>query len=543
MSVAKVLLAIDDAAAATTFTDMGRESGEFEVVATAVSSGEVYEQLDDEIDVIVIHEKLGPLPTFDLARDLSVRHPDVGLVLLARQPSQDQLDSALRSGFRGIARMPLELEELTSSVTTAGEWTRAVRLRLRPGVDVEEVSWAGRMVTVAGGKGGVGTTTVATQLAVLARQAGRGRRVCLVDLDLQTGDVRSLLDLTHRRSITDLLSVAAELSSRQIDDALSSHETGLRVLLPPVEGELGEDVDAGATRQILGGLRSRFDVVVIDVGSVMTEAATVAVELADQTLVVTTPDVPSMRGVNRLLGLWDRLQVRSDDVRVVINKASRTSEIQADMVRRIVDADALDATIAADFWAFETPGNTGNVARLTEGAARSGLEEVAAELDLAHTRRRGRLRRKETAEEGSITVEWLALLPIVLTVALLTWQAVLWGFTYVLASHSAREAAQVLSVAEGDADELQGRLEDTARSSIPDGWRSGLQLRQGSETDETVETVEVELNVPILLPGMDSPWTASADQGSFRESSAGGPLAVGPAPLPATPAARTGGAG
>ncbi|MTV27539.1 AAA family ATPase [Nitriliruptoraceae bacterium ZYF776] len=511
----RVLLAIADADAATTFAEMGRESGDFEVVATAVDSSEVYELLDDEIDVIVVHEHLGPLPTFDLARDLTVRHPDVGLVLLARQPTQDMLDGALRSGFRGIARLPLQLEEIQASVSAASEWTRAVRHRLQPGVEEADETSRGRMIAIAGGKGGVGTTTVAVQLAVLAQRSRRGRRVCLVDLDLQTGDVRSLLDLTHRRSITDLVGVASELSSRQLDESLSSHESGLRVLLPPVEGEFGEDVDALSARQILGGIRSRFDIVIVDVGSVMTEAGSVAVELSDQTIVVTTPDVPAMRGTNRLLTLWDRLQVRSDDIQVLLNRTSRDSEIQSDMVRRIVDGDTIEATIPAGFWSLESPANTGNVTRLADGAVRSGIEDVAQELKLTSGKRRRGLRKKASGEDGSVTVEWLAILPIVIIVTLVLWQAVLWGYTYVLASHSAREAAQVAAVTDGSLSSMQSRLESAARGSIPDGWRGGLQVRTSS--GGTLDTVEVTLRVPILFPGMNSPWTASADQGTFRE--------------------------
>lgn len=523
MTTTRVLLAIGDADAATTFADMGRESGDFEVVSTAADSGEVYELLDDEIDVIVVHDRLGPLPTFDLARDLTVRHPDVGLVLLARQPSQELLDGALRSGFRGIARLPLELEEIQSTVNAASEWTRAVRRRLQPGIDPAEDDSRGRMIVVAGGKGGVGTTTVAVQLAVMAREGGRGRRVCLIDLDLQAGDVRSLLDLTHRRSITDLVGVASELSSRQLDDALSSHESGLRVLLPPVEGEFAEDVDAVSARQILGGIRSRFDVVVVDVGSVMTEAGSVAVELADLTIVVTTPDVPSMRGTNRLLNLWDRLQVSTDDVKVLLNRTSRDTEIQSEMVRRIVDGETIETTIPAGFWALESPANTGNVTRLADGPVRSAIQDVAEEIGVVSGRKRRGLRRKKAAsEEGSITVEWLAILPIVIMVALILWQAVLWGFTYVLASHSAREAAQVLAITDGSLDDLQGQLENVARDSIPGGWREDLELEtraanDSDDPDDILDVVTVTLKVPILVPGIGAAWEASADQGTLRE--------------------------
>ena len=87
------------------------------------------------------------------------------------------------------------------------------------------------------------------------------------------------------------------------------HSTGLRVLLAPERGEDGEDISASAARQILGALKFQYDIVICDVGSVMTEAGAVAVEMASNVLIVTTPDVPAIRAANRLLRLWERLQI------------------------------------------------------------------------------------------------------------------------------------------------------------------------------------------------------------------------------------------
>lgn len=513
----QVLLAIDDADTATTFADIGRESGEFVVARTAVSSSEVLSSLDDDVDVVVLHESLGPLPVLDLARDLSTRRPDTGMVLLARQPTQDLLDHALRSGFRGIAHLPLELEELQATTAAAGEWTRAVRQRLRGGEDDDQPRRRGYLLALAGGKGGVGTTTLAVQLAVAAQGGGNGQRVCLVDFDLQAGDARSLLDLTHRRSVADLVDVATDLSGRHVDDALSTHESGLRVLLPPAHGEVGEDVDAVVARHVLGGIRSRFDVVVVDAGAVMSEASIVAVELADQVLVVTTPDVPAMRAANRLLELWDRLQARNDHVKAVINRASRDSEIQADMVRRVLDVDTLDSTVPAGFWSLETAVNTGAVHRLDSGPVRDGIDQLAEELDVVPARRRGRsLTRRQ---RGSVTVEFLGVLPLILIVALAVWQASLAGFTYVLSTAAAREAATALAVTERSDSELQPYLEQVAADRLPEGWRSSMALERMVDDATGTEHVTVRLDVPILIPGQRSPWSMSSQAGTVRETS------------------------
>lgn len=532
----RVLACVAHSETADALADLGRETGEFEVARTTVSSSEVFRALEDEPDVIALHQDVGPMSAMDLARDLSVRVPDIGLVLLARDVDQPLLDAALRHGFRGIIQLPLTLEEVQSTIVAAGEWTAAVRRRVA-GDDDQEEGRAGRMLAVAGGKGGVGTTTVAVHLALAALRGEPSRRVCLIDFDLQTGDVRSLLDLPARRSVADLVGVADDMTGRQLDDSLSQHASGLRVLLPPTEGELGEDVDARAARAILGGLRSRFDVVVVDVGAVMSEASLVAVEMADVPLVVTTPDVPAMRAANRLLGLWDRLGVRSEGIRTLVNRASRDSEIQTEMVGRIVEADTLDTVVPSSFWTLEAPANTGAADRLDEGPARAALDDLAAELALAPSRRRRRgglaARRSET---GFLSVEAAGILPIVLTVALLLWQMLLTGYTWVLGSNAAREAARAMAVAEAEGPELDAHLMDVVRGRTPALWHEDVEI------DRDGETVTVRLAVPIVAPGMGSPFTLPAEASAPREVSRWQRLELAWAPPSAAEAGEAAGA-
>ena len=135
-----------------------------------------------------------------------------------------------------------------------------------------------------------------------------------------------------------------EITARSLDDTLYVHSTGLRVLLAPERGEDGEDISASAARQILGALKFQYDIVVCDVGSVMTEAGAVAVEMASNVLVVTTPDVPAIRAANRLLRLWERLQIDTP-ARILLNRTSREHEIQPDFARRVLQAPVLDTTL------------------------------------------------------------------------------------------------------------------------------------------------------------------------------------------------------
>jgi pilus assembly protein CpaE len=506
----RVLLAMGDADLAIELTDMAAESGQFQVLRVVGTAGELMSVLDTvDLDVIVIHEGLGPMPVHDLARELGARVPEVGLVLLARSRSAEMLRTALRAGFRDVATLPLSLEDLSSTLEAAGAWARAVRARMA-GADDDPIPALGRMVAVAGAKGGVGTTTVAVHLALAAAAAAAPRSVCLVDFDLQTGDVRSYLDLTHRRSVADLVDVAADLSSQQLNESLSSHSSGLRVLLSPPEGEQAEDVSTEAARLILGGIRSRFDVVVVDCGAVVSDASAVAAEMADQVIVVMTPDVPSMRAANRLLALWERLKVREDGVGILVNRAHRGSEIQPELVSRIVSAPRCRTTIPSDFRALELAANAGDPRRLGAGPVRTAIGRLARELGLVpDTPRqdtpRPSLRLRFSGQAGQVAVETMGMTLTIGLVILLLWEMVLTGFTFMLSGDAAREAAREVAVGH------DARLVELVRGRVPSGWKDSARVDAGEDW------AEVALSVPLLAPALHSPWRITTRVGTWRE--------------------------
>ncbi|MBO0843741.1 MAG: AAA family ATPase, partial [Nocardioides sp.] len=264
---------------------------------------------DPELDVVLIHEDLSPNTAAETLRDIALRHPHLAIILMVDEASPEVFAQAMESGARGVLTRDASVEELQARIAAGAEWARSVRERMEPSIGGAPTGGVrGTVVALAGAKGGTGTTLMTIQLAMAAIAAGR--TVCLVDLDLQTGDIPSYLDMTHRRGITDLVDVADDINATVLADTLYVHPAGPHILLAPADGERGEDVNARLVRQVVGGLRTRYDVLLIDCGSYMTDASAMAVEIADTVLLTTTPDLPSLRAGKRLLKMWGRLQVR-----------------------------------------------------------------------------------------------------------------------------------------------------------------------------------------------------------------------------------------
>ncbi|MFF9215882.1 AAA family ATPase [Streptomyces viridosporus] len=405
----RILPAVGDADAVRSLTTLLSQLPDAEPVAPVADSTQLVdtlarlaaESVDELPEVVVVHERIGPVPALELIREVALRFPAVGVILVTSDASPGLFQAAMDYGARGLVALPLSYEELASRVQAVAQWSAGVRRHLGAGSDVF-TGVGGTVVTVSGAKGGVGATLTAVQLALAAQASGRA--TALVDMDLQTGDVASYLDVQFRRSVVDLAAIT-DISPRVLADAVFRHDTGLALLLAPAEGERGEDVTDRAARQIVSTLRSRYEIVVIDCGAQLSGAGAAAVEMADTALLVTTPDVIAVRGAKRTVRMWDRLQIRkAEETTVVVNRHTRATEIQPPLIQRITGTAVAATAVPAGFKELQGVVDAGRVHELeSKSAVKQALWGLAGELGLVKAaegaHKAGRLR----GDRGSVS--------------------------------------------------------------------------------------------------------------------------------------------
>ncbi|MFD6171375.1 AAA family ATPase [Streptomyces coeruleorubidus] len=406
----RILPAVGDADAVRSITTLLSQLPDAEPVAPVVDSTQLIdtlarlaaESVDELPEVVVVHERIGPVPALELIREVALRFPAVGVILVTSDASPGLFQAAMDYGARGLVALPLSYEELASRVQAVAQWSVGVRRHLGAGGDVF-TGVGGTVVTVSGAKGGVGATLTAIQLALAAQASGRS--TALVDMDLQTGDIASYLDVQFRRSVVDLAAIT-DISPRVLADAVFRHDTGLALLLAPAEGERGEDVTDRAARQIVSALRSRYEVVVIDCGAQLSGAGAAAVEMADRALLLTTPDVVAVRGAKRAVRMWDRLQIRkAEETTVVVNRYSRATEIQPPLIQKITGTAVAATAVPANFKELQSVVDAGRVHELeSKSAVKQALWGLAGELGLVKVsegaQKAGRFR---GGERGSVS--------------------------------------------------------------------------------------------------------------------------------------------
>lgn len=174
-------------------------------------------------------------------------------------------------------------------------------------------------ILVFSGKGGVGKSVVATNLAVSL--SARGAKVALVDLNLQYGDVAVLLHIeSHPTSIELLAQQGEQLDKDYLDEVMATGPEAVRVLLAPASPEFADLVTAASLRAVLRELSRSFDYVVVDSPAHLEERVLEVIEVADQILVVSSFNITSVKDTRVTLRLLQSLGVERPRIAVVLNQ-------------------------------------------------------------------------------------------------------------------------------------------------------------------------------------------------------------------------------
>ena len=263
---------------------------------------------------------LGPsVPVADalrFAEENRIARPTVGVVLVRKAVDQAVLASAMRAGVREVVATH-DLPGLASAVRRIEAVARAMSGAVdHAGGRADAAGVRGGLVTVFSTKGGVGKTFVATNLAVAL--ADLGHRTCVVDLDVDGGDVAMLLSLAPQHTVEDLARFGAELDRSVVESLLTRHSARLSMLAAPVQ--LGADVPAESIGAVLDLLKRMFDVVIVDTAPAFGDPTLQALDHSDLLVLVGTLDVPALKNLKLTVATLDLLNHPPDLRRLTINR-------------------------------------------------------------------------------------------------------------------------------------------------------------------------------------------------------------------------------
>lgn len=267
-------------------------------------------------------DEFHPQKTFSHIRELLRSSPDLEVFLTASRTDPAALLEAFRAGVKEFLPQPLTLKDVEPAL---------VRFEGRvSGRASSAASQSGRVVSVIGARGGVGVSTVVTNLAASVQQAGQLDPVALMDLDLHGGDLGLFMDIHPSQGLKQLSRDISRLDETIVRSSLAKHSSGLHLLGSGYEGFDEVESKGGSAMRVIGLLRSMHRHVFVDCGHMLEPAVREALDCSDRIIVVTALSLPAIRRTKRLLEVLASGQYPSGKVALVVN---RYGSDQKDLLR------------------------------------------------------------------------------------------------------------------------------------------------------------------------------------------------------------------
>jgi pilus assembly protein CpaE len=302
-----------------------------EVVGAARSGREAI-RLSEELepDVVLMDINMPDMDGISATEAIRQKRPFIQVVILSVQGDQNYMRRAMLAGARDFLTKPPMGDDLISAIRRAGAMAHQERAKTMqtgtpitkdglPSVPGLSPVSQGKVIAVYSPKGGVGTTTVAVNLALVLHN--EETKAVVVDGNLQYGDVAIFINEQGKNTILDLAPRVDELDPEIVGEVMVKHnKSGLHVLAAPSRPEQAENVSADQFQKVIEYLRGLYAYVVIDTVSMLDDITLAAIDSSDIILLLTTQDIPTIKNVRLFLDLISSLGVEKNHIVFAMNR-------------------------------------------------------------------------------------------------------------------------------------------------------------------------------------------------------------------------------
>lgn len=251
----------------------------------------------------------------ELIRRVRAEAPKTSLIVLSSSADGQTILSVMRAGAKEFLNLPLSDSELGEAI---------VRVRNQSSSDPEAKVEESCVIAVGGVSGGVGSTSIAVNLAA-ALATSPDRSVVLIDLDVALGDADIFLDSIPEYTLADITQNIDRLDLSLLKKSLTKHESGVYLLPRPVQLQDNEMIHPEELGRVIGLLKSSFTHLVFDLSKAYSRLDEVALNAATDVLLVTQLDLPCLRNVVRLMMSFEEFENVKEKTRIVVNRSGLDS--------------------------------------------------------------------------------------------------------------------------------------------------------------------------------------------------------------------------
>jgi pilus assembly protein CpaE len=322
-------------------------------------------------DIIIMTLGAGDTDVLSLAERIILHRPRTFVILVAEHLDVDMMQNAIKIGCHNIIELPTSPKEFADYIKSV---YNNETIRLKSLNEKENLLWSSTVISVFGAKGGLGKTTISANLAV--KLAEKRKKVALIDLDLQFGDIHIFMDIEPKDTITELFQEVITPNIDSVRSYMTVHSSGVHVLCAPKSPEYAELISADKVLSLLSLLRTYYDYVIIDTAPSFSEVNMIAIESSSLIFFVTGLDISILKNSKLSVSLLESLQ-QTDKVRVIVNRAVDTNSITVNDVQKIIGYP-IWAKIPSDYKVAVNALNRG--IPFVSGAPNSKLSQSITEL-------------------------------------------------------------------------------------------------------------------------------------------------------------------
>jgi pilus assembly protein CpaE len=345
------ILVVDDIA--ETRENLAKLIG-FETDMTIVASAEGGQQAvefakRDRPDVILMDINMPDMDGITATEIIANTVPESPIIMMSVQGEQDYLRRSMLAGAREFLVKPFSADELVNAIRHVHEIEKVKRARYAQAAPAASAHSSltsalqpqkGKIITFFSPKGGVGRTTIATNLAVALHQS-TNQPVVLVDGSLPFGDVAVILNMSPKaKTIADLVGSFDQVDAEVMETVLVPHSTGIKVLLAPPTPEAAELITGANIKRVLETLRGSYAWVVVDTWPSFQEQVLTMLDVADVILTLMTLEITSLKNVRVFMEIAEKLGYDEHKVQLVANRNDssggiKASDVESSLARKI----------------------------------------------------------------------------------------------------------------------------------------------------------------------------------------------------------------
>jgi len=308
---------------------------DFDLIGKEVTSESIFSVIAETQPDIILLDFAFQNRIFDLVDKIATDFPLCAVIMILPENEMVNSDRVVLSGARAFIIYPYKSDHLETTVKRVVElMVRNQALPVVPAVKNENIR-PKNTFTVFSPKGGAGTTTVATNLALCLHKELR-EDVLLIDGKHLFGHVALCLNLRTGNSLTDLISHAGMLDQRLIKQVVVRHVSGIHVLPSPNSITEAQGIRPEDLYKVMQALQQVFPIIIIDGGNNLNENTVTYMDSSDKILLVLNPDLASLRDVRQFMDVSKTLSYPPDKTLLILNLTGRKADVKREEIESIL---------------------------------------------------------------------------------------------------------------------------------------------------------------------------------------------------------------